>query len=297
MFAIFIKNFHSFKYKKQGYSLKELGKRTLTAAAGIPLALLVIYLGGIYFGIAVSVLSCIILFEYITVVIKRQIKPLKVTLIFINFLIMVSAAFKLPALSFISLAFFVLLLVVFTIRELPKNSMKESLRELWRLLFGLIYISIPMVILIELRNGGLFGLPDSPGFVLLIFLSVWACDTAAYFIGKNFGKTKLAPKISPKKTVEGAVAGFFASVLAFYLFGLWLGSGNLPGYFYILAGVATGISGQAGDLFESYLKRRSGVKDSASILPGHGGFWDRFDAFLFSVPAVAAILTAFNMLH
>lgn len=123
--------------------------------------------------------------------------------------------------------------------------------------------------------------------VLLALLPLWGGDTAAIFAGKAFGKTPLAPSISPKKTVEGAVANLLACVLVAVVTSHLIGTGWAVG---LTAGFAAGILGQAGDLFESALKRREGLKDSGTLLPGHGGILDRIDSLLFTAPAVALIV-------
>lgn len=122
---------------------------------------------------------------------------------------------------------------------------------------------------------------------LMVLLPLWAGDTAAIFVGAKLGKTKLAPNISPKKSVEGAIANLVAAVAVAVLTGQAL---DLPIATSLLAGFAVGVLGQIGDLFESALKRRVGVKDSGSILPGHGGLLDRIDSLLFAAPAVALVL-------
>lgn len=120
--------------------------------------------------------------------------------------------------------------------------------------------------------------------VLIALLPLWAGDSAAIFAGKAFGKHPLAPSISPKKTWEGGIANFLACVLTAYGVGQWVG---LPVAHSLAIGASTGILGQVGDLFESWLKRKAGVKDSGTILPGHGGFLDRLDSLLFTaIPAV-----------
>lgn len=124
---------------------------------------------------------------------------------------------------------------------------------------------------------------------LMALVPVWAGDIAAIFAGKAVGKHLLAPKISPKKTVEGSVANLLAAVAVAFALGRLLG---LPDARSLGAGFAVGILGQLGDLFESGLKRRAGVKDSGTLLPGHGGVLDRIDSVLFAAPAVALILLA-----
>lgn len=125
---------------------------------------------------------------------------------------------------------------------------------------------------------------------LMALVPVWAGDVAAIFAGRAFGKHPLAPRISPKKTVEGAVANLLAAVLAAWLLGRLLG---LPDARSLGAGLAVGLLGQAGDLFESWLKRRAGVKDSGTLLPGHGGVLDRFNSLLLVAPAVFHLVQYF----
>ncbi|KPK17118.1 MAG: hypothetical protein AMJ62_02555 [Myxococcales bacterium SG8_38] len=123
-------------------------------------------------------------------------------------------------------------------------------------------------------------------WVLLAMTLAWGSDTAAYFFGRKFGTTKLSPRISPKKTLEGSGAGLAASVIGAMIMSFFLpGLGVVDG---IALGILAGAAGQAGDLFVSVLKRSSGVKDSGGILPGHGGILDRVDALAFTAPATWA---------
>lgn len=139
---------------------------------------------------------------------------------------------------------------------------------------GLIYTVVPWYCLIRFRD-----LPDPVGWaaVLSIFLCTWSCDVAAYLVGSRWGTVRVCPHISPNKSREGFIGGFFASTLCGGLcawhfgFSLWA---------FVLVGMACGSFGQIGDLIESMIKRECGVKDSGHILPGHGGFLDRFDSVL-----------------
>lgn len=123
--------------------------------------------------------------------------------------------------------------------------------------------------------------------ILLAVVPLWGGDTAAIFAGKAFGKHPLAPKISPKKTVEGGIANLLACIAVAIPLGSWIGYAWWIG---ALCGLAAGIFGQMGDLFESHIKRRADVKDSGKLLPGHGGLLDRIDSILFTAPVVALIL-------
>jgi phosphatidate cytidylyltransferase len=128
----------------------------------------------------------------------------------------------------------------------------------------------------------LHAFPSGGSWVLLSMFVAWLSDTFAYFGGKFFGKRKLYPKLSPKKTVEGAASGILGSVLGAAAVSMFLLGDQLPLAHAIALGVVGGALGQAGDLFESLLKRSVGVKDSGQLLPGHGGILDRVDALMFT---------------
>lgn len=145
---------------------------------------------------------------------------------------------------------------------------------------GRASIGLGSIVYCGLTLGFLILLPRE--LILLLFAIVWAGDSAAYYAGKSLGRHLLAPRISPKKTWEGGIAGLAGSILAgiiggvFFLSEPWL---NLA----VISGIVA-IAGQIGDLAESALKRSAGVKDSSSILPGHGGILDRLDSLFFAVP-------------
>ena len=128
--------------------------------------------------------------------------------------------------------------------------------------------------------------PPTGAWVLLAMALAWGSDTSAYFVGRKFGKTKLAPRISPKKTLEGAAGGLAASVVCAVVISFFLPALGVVDA--IALGVLAGAAGQAGDLWVSVLKRSSGVKDAGGILPGHGGILDRADALAFTAPATWA---------
>lgn len=157
-------------------------------------------------------------------------------------------------------------------------------------LAALVWVAIPLLCLVGLQTAYMSGRHNEVWDVhtplLLVFLPLWAGDTAAIFAGKAFGKHPLAPSISPNKTWEGAIANFAACVLAGWGAGHWIGIGSAWG---VLVGVLAGVLGQTGDLYESWMKRKAGVKDSGSFLPGHGGILDRIDSLLFSAIPVTCV--------
>ncbi|HKK76495.1 MAG TPA: phosphatidate cytidylyltransferase [Saprospiraceae bacterium] len=168
--------------------------------------------------------------------------------------------------------------------ELFKTS-KNALQYLGFVVLGIVYIGAPFGILNTIAfSEGAYQMHIVLGTVLLI----WTNDTAAYLIGSNYGKHHLFPRISPNKTWEGTIGAIITTlIIAFpvslvfpqFSFGIWL----------VLALIIS-LAGGVGDLVESMIKRSLVIKDSSGLLPGHGGFLDRFDAFLFSVPFVAAFL-------
>ena len=134
--------------------------------------------------------------------------------------------------------------------------------------------------------------PRGLAWVLTVILAIWIGDSVALFSGRAFGKRKLAPLISPNKSQEGALAGLLASMLvgAVSFQGFGLGDWKLG----LIAGAVIGVAGQIGDLAESVLKRQAGVKDSGSLIPGHGGVLDRIDALLFAFPAGFLLAVGFE---
>jgi phosphatidate cytidylyltransferase len=144
-------------------------------------------------------------------------------------------------------------------------------------LFAAIYIGVPMGCLAAIR--GVYGRE----VLLLVLIAVWVSDSAQYYAGRFFGRHKMSPTVSPKKTVEGAVGGFVAGIaLMVWLGGVWLPAVSV--WWLAAAGASLVALGIAGDLFESLLKRSAHVKDSSGLIPGHGGVLDRIDALLFVGP-------------
>jgi phosphatidate cytidylyltransferase len=157
---------------------------------------------------------------------------------------------------------------------------------------GVLYIGLPALTILWLRSEAWVALnkPQST-MMLLLFIMVWSTDSFAYWVGKRFGKTKLAPSISPNKTREGLFGGMTgAAVIAVSVAAIM----QLPYWpFYLLLGGFIGFVSQGGDLFESWLKRRAGVKDSGQIIPGHGGILDRIDGLLLAAPVYALLIKPF----
>lgn len=152
--------------------------------------------------------------------------------------------------------------------------------------FGVLYIGIPCLMLLWLRTGG-----EGRAWTLLLLLTVWAADGGAFFVGKLVGGPKLWPRFSPNKTWSGFFGGLAAATAAALAHVLVIG----PSLFWPVAlvlGFLTGAAAMAGDLWESMLKRRFGVKDSGDLIPGHGGLLDRVDGLMFATIAVGVVRVA-----
>lgn len=148
-------------------------------------------------------------------------------------------------------------------------------------LLGMVYCGWFPLHLIFLRDLSCPKYDSGLGFVVLMFTAILLTDVGCYYVGTKFGKHKLAPVISPNKTIEGSIGGMFFAILGAVVIGLFI---DLSWYMSAIAGVICTVFAQIGDLCESMLKRDAGVKDSGSSLPGHGGFLDRTDSFILTIP-------------
>ncbi len=175
---------------------------------------------------------------------------------------------------FYFLALVVVVLAAAFIAFVDRNERKAD----W-VLGGLLYSALAALAPGMLRGDDSAGLA-ALGFVIAV---VWSTDIFAYFTGRSFGGPKLLPMVSPKKTISGAVGGLVAGIICGALFVLWTGGAVSP-FLLVLAAVLSAL-GQAGDLYESWIKRRFGVKDSGRLIPGHGGLMDRIDALIVALGA------------
>lgn len=181
-----------------------------------------------------------------------------------------------PAAALAALCLFFLIFSVWTLFSF--KDIKDAAAEGAYFAFGALYIPFLMGYLVLLRDQ-----PQGFKWILMMMLIVMSGDSAAYFVGSRFGKTKLYPEVSPKKSVEGSLGGLIGSAVGALLasFTFFPELAAIPA---IIIALLAGFIGQVGDLFESMLKRSSGVKDSGSIFPGHGGILDRLDSILFAAP-------------
>lgn len=176
-------------------------------------------------------------------------------------------------------AFFLFVLGIAAITLCTKRPIVEALPAAGISCSGLILIAYPLSFAIQIHGSGSQG----PPLLLFAMVIIWVGDSAAYFVGRSIGKHALAPRLSPKKTWEGTFASFLGSLAVGTIFARFI---NVP--LPHLVGMATvgNLAGQVGDLLESAYKRSAGIKDSGSLLPGHGGVLDRIDALILAIPVV-----------
>lgn len=295
-------------------------KRVLTALVLIPVVLLIVFKAPLWlFSLVVAAIIILALHEYLGIVEAAGIKPfrwLTYALSLLPFLLLLYAIWNgrhdAPGLDLNSYlierlfltAWWVLLFlspILFGVPLVFRKDLQDGLASAAASIFGLLYIAVSLSLLIKLRVDFFECV-----LVVLVLFSVWAGDIAAYYVGRTIGRHKLAPTVSPNKSWEGAIASVFASVATSYVVFQFLSP--LRGFFapqhsefysprsspadytpflhVIAIGVLTNVAAQFGDLFESALKRGAGVKDSGTLLPGHGGMLDRIDALLFAIPVV-----------
>lgn len=187
-----------------------------------------------------------------------------------------------------------LLYVVCRSTFLPHQAMLPSLGNS---LIGQLYIAVPLALAIRLTlvADPFSSMTQYNGLLLLaVFIFIWVNDTGAYLVGSRWGKRRLAPSISPKKSVEGSIGGLLLVLLSAVILRLLLFP-ELSWLSILLIAAVVAIFGTIGDLFESSLKRQAGVKDSGKLIPGHGGILDRIDSLLLAVPAVYLLLAFLDL--
>jgi len=281
-------------------------KRVLTAVALIPVVLLIVFKAPWpVFDFVVAAIVILTLREYLDVTDAYGIKPFRWITYLASMLVVLGfilynfrwMGWWLPTAAFSAIALSYLLVLIFGVPAVFRRDMKMIVPASAMSAFGVFYIAFSLGLLIRLRH-----MPQSEYLIIFILFSVWGGDIAAYYIGKNFGRHKLAPVVSPNKSWEGAIASVIASigiaVVVFYfrqyINALFMHEPDpdvldpVPlGTLYVAGlGLLSNIAAQFGDLFESALKRGAGVKDSGTLLPGHGGMLDRIDALLFAIPVV-----------
>ncbi len=278
-------------------------KRVLTAAVLIPVVLVLVFLGPRWqwlFSLAVAAVAALAGWEYMSLTRRCGANPPRIATL-IALLALFAVNFEWPDMVPGLFGILGLSLLVYCTFFKPVD---EVIADAAAAIFCLLYTGLALLALPTLREQ-----PNGPSLILLLLLAVWAGDTSAYYVGRAWGRHKMAPTLSPGKTWEGAAASVAGSVLAALAL---VGVANLlqepwnspvlawmeracPSaviaypdelWYWLTLAVLINVAGQVGDLAESALKRSAGVKDSGALLPGHGGMLDRVDALLLAAPVL-----------
>ncbi len=245
--------------------------------SGIFIVLLIILgiiLGGLPWLGSVFLISILSLWEFYDLLSQRihVSKGVGILSSLLIFLLARSGLFEVYSIPLLTISAFAVILI-----EILRKQLTGTSNALWNLggtISGIVYVILPWTFMYLMRTK-----PYGMYILLALFMCTWSCDVFAYIIGSRWGKNALCEEVSPKKSWEGFWGGLAGSLLGSlfipYVY-------NLPPVPYLLIGLICGIAGQLGDLGESILKREAGVKDSGTLIPGHGGFLDRFDSILVS---------------
>lgn len=263
-----------------------LALRATTAVLGIPLVVLLVYLGKSWLLLGVSAVIVAGMLEFYALAERIGYHPVREAGVGAGVFFAVAARY--PGMGGAWGDLFLPALLVYTlVSQLRGGVQRRGLASAGVTLLGALYVGYLFSYLVRLRALNVGPVRDTAFPALLVISVVWAADSVAYFVGLGAGRHKLMPRISPNKTVEGAVAGILGGIAAGLAFA-WI-----VGFPLLMAGTVGALCALAsvfGDLWESAIKREAGVKDSGWILPGHGGVLDRFDGLLFAAVTGYAVM-------
>jgi len=265
-------------------------KRTATTIIGVFLAFFIIFWEEFPFFIIVIIIALLGLKELYSIADKQGYKPSYILggILTLYFIFISIYDYDVCSLNYyianIIITFFIMLTFIL---QLFKKDYSKVLAEISITIFGSIYLGYLLSFLLKIKD-----LPNGNYYLISLLIITWANDIGAYLIGTKFGKNKIFPKISPKKTIEGSIGGIIFSIAGTFALKNWL---NLTFSELISLGLIIAIIAQLGDLFESVLKRGSGIKDSGTLIPGHGGILDCLDSLIFTGPVFYYYIVLLNL--
>ncbi len=257
--------------------------RVITSIVGLVLLIAIMSIGNpLPFGLLVSIAVVIGLLEFYRIVQAKEFPVYLLPGVLSGWLLSLVPLIQIPFSGETLLGFTISLIALFLFLYalLVGEPLEDTLQALASTFLGIFYVSWLLLHLVFIR-----GLSDGKWLIFYLLLVVWAGDTGAYYVGRFLGKHKLAPAVSPNKTIEGAIGGLAASVAASFIAKFTFLPIISSLHCAVLA-VFLAIIAQSGDLCESMLKRAANVKDSGNILPGHGGILDRLDGVMFAAPVL-----------
>ncbi|MEK6720642.1 MAG: phosphatidate cytidylyltransferase [Chloroflexota bacterium] len=266
-----------------------LQQRAVSAAVLVPLVLVGVWLGGLVLVAAVAIIAVIAAIELFRLL-RAAGYPSFPLLGAVFALIVVLDAAAPSVIEASGLLLGAVAIILIGVGALTRTDPREGLATWATTVFGALYVAM-LAFVVRLADAGPVLSPDAPlaaigagrAWVALLILTVWAFDTGAYVVGSRIGRRPFMQHLSPSKTVEGLIGGLVAAAIGAAVLHLGLGLSPVLG---IVFGLIVGATAQAGDLAESMLKRAAGVKESGTLIPGHGGMLDRIDSFLFAAPVV-----------
>ena len=263
-------------------------KRLLSAAIFIPIFLLLIFKGSaLHFFLFLSIFLIGGLYEFFTLLRHLDIYCFSSIGYLLGFLLSITIFINS---NYCTLTISLIILIILSIGLFKHQYQSQAIYSISGTLLGIFYISLPLSLLVSIRNTH-YG----RWLIFFFFIFIWAGDTFAFYLGITFGRHKLWPAVSPNKSIEGFIGGLLGNFITVIIFKI-LVFPSLTHLDCIWIALSVGIIGQIGDLFESLLKRSAQVKDSGSIIPGHGGILDRMDSILFAVPVFYYYLYFFTAL-
>jgi phosphatidate cytidylyltransferase len=256
-------------------------KRVLTALVAIPLLYVIVWhLPPGYFALLIAAAAAVGQHELYRMAVTRGITPAAIPGMVLGVLLVIN--FLSPLLPDLGVGFFIVasVMLVLLIRLFAPRPVDGALADVAVTVLGLFYVALFFAYQVGIRMG-----PDGKRWLAFLYLVIWASDTAAYYAGTAWGKHRLYEKISPKKSIEGLVAGVTGAVAVALLCRAWF-MPPITVQETVFLGIVLTAAGTLGDLAESLIKRGAGVKDSGTLIPGHGGVLDRMDSMLFAAPAL-----------
>jgi len=259
--------------------MSNLKQRILSSIVGVLIFVPFVLLGESAFSFLIATIAIICANELIGILGRLGFNPYRLPVYLSSFLFIYLPVYFGEYGTVLTLSFLVLLAAAYSFFS------KNKIANVSATIFTALYVGFLFGRLILLRQ-----LDEGIALTFLVLSVIWANDIAAYLIGRRFGKKRLAPKISPKKTWEGTISGIFAAVIISLLFIFFT---RLSVFELIIISIFVSTAGLLGDLFESQFKRWADVKDSGRLIPGHGGFLDRFDSLLFGAAAGYYVIQLF----
>jgi len=257
--------------------MSNIQQRVAVGVAGVPLVIWISWMGGAYFFALMLLCSLLAINEFYRLLSVRVTPPSRSLFLFFSFCLQLNFFFVVVEPWILLLA----ILMTFLVLEMFRTE-GSRIVNIGSSMTAIFYVNITFGSLMVIRERE----PSGFAYVLLLFVCIWSADILAYFGGRLFGgklfKKKFFERLSPHKTWEGYISGCLGSVLGSAVVALL--DPGLPTVFTLVAGLSIGLFSPLGDLVESMFKRDAGVKDSSSLIPGHGGVLDRFDTIMFMSP-------------